>query len=75
MKPLILVTIFTTALGLGGCTRQDQVDAKRQAHEAGQEIKRDLQTAKQEVKKGAQEVSRELDKDLHEAKREVNKAR
>lgn len=70
-RVLSVVGILTISL-LTGCSRQDQVDAQREAHQAGQEIKRDLQEAKQEVKKDAHEVSREVNKDLHEAKREVN---
>ena len=66
------IGLLVIGLTLAACSRQDQVDAKRQAHEAGQELKRDLQEAKREVKKGTKELSHELDKDLHEAKREVN---
>ena len=66
------IGVLVLALTLVSCSRQDQAEVKKEAHEAGQELKRDLQDAKQEVKKGAKELSHELDKDLHEAKREVN---
>ena len=55
-----------------GCSDSDTAHAKRQAREAGQEIKHDLKQAGQEIKKDLHQAGREIDKGAKEVKRQVN---
>ena len=56
-----------------GCTRQDNAQAERKLHEAGQELKHDTRTAAEKLRQGAHEAAQELRKDAHEASAELKK--
>ena len=56
-----------------GCTREDDDQARRKLHEAGQELKRDTRQASEKLKQGAHEAGQELRKTLTKPSQELKK--
>ncbi len=57
-----------------GCTEQENDQAKRKLHAAGQELKQETREATQKVKEKADNAGRELRSEAHEASGKLKKS-
>jgi hypothetical protein len=69
MRQVYFVAAMVAALTLTGCTKSDELRAKQKAHEAGQELKRDLDKAGHEIRQGAEKAKHELQKGMGDTDR------
>jgi hypothetical protein len=69
----IVLAVAAISIWQCGCTREENDQAKRKLHEAGQELKQETKDATKKLKEGADKAARELRSDAHEASQKMKK--